>query len=144
VAPGAAVHDSDTCASPVVACRFAGGARFTRSVVASPWLIEPDVPVMASDRAYGFALAVVLMVSVELPEPPVIVAGLNPPFETPVGNPASAPTERATLPVKPESGVTVTVKLVDCPGVIDRQSGLTSMLKFGLLGLTVMTRVGGL
>jgi hypothetical protein len=39
----------------VVACRVAGGARFTSSVVASPWLIDPDwpvnVPVIASESA---------------------------------------------------------------------------------------------
>jgi hypothetical protein len=53
------------------------------------------------------------MVSVELPEPPVIVGGLKPPLETPVGNPASAATERLTLPVKPEIGLTVTVNAAD-------------------------------
>jgi hypothetical protein len=86
----------------------------------------------------------VLIVSVELPEPPVIVAGLKPPFETPVGKPASAATDRATFPVKPTRGVTVTVKAADWPGVTDRQSGVTSMSKSPLAGLTVMIRVGGL
>jgi hypothetical protein len=76
-------------------------------------LIDPDVPVTASDSAYGFAPAVVLMVSVELPEPPVIVGGLKPPLETPAGNPDSAATDRLTFPVKPASRVTVTVNAAD-------------------------------
>jgi hypothetical protein len=51
VAPGAAGHDSATCASPAVVDSVAGDARFTSSVVASPWRIDPDVPVTASDSA---------------------------------------------------------------------------------------------
>jgi hypothetical protein len=48
------------------------------------------------------------MVSVEEPDP-WIVAGLNPPLETPEGNPPSLSTDRVTVPEKPVRGVTVTV-----------------------------------
>ncbi len=42
--------------------RRSHGARFTSNVVASPCLIDPDVPVMARESAYGLALVVVLIV----------------------------------------------------------------------------------
>jgi hypothetical protein len=52
------------------------------------------------------------IVSVDVPEPEM-VEGLNPPLVTPLGNGASLATARLTGPVKPETGVTVTVKVVD-------------------------------
>ena len=52
------------------------------------------------------------IVSVDEPEP-VMVEGLNPPLVTPLGNADSLDTVRLTGPVNPETGVTVTVKVVD-------------------------------
>ena len=52
------------------------------------------------------------IVSVDEPEP-VIVAGLNPPLVTPVGNGFSLETVRLTEPLNPATGVTETVKFVD-------------------------------
>src|SRR5262245_9816311 len=102
----------------------------------------PAVPVMVSDNAYGEALAVVIMVSVDEPEP-VIDAGLNPPLMTPLGNPDSLPTPRLTVPVKPLRGVTVTVKVVDCPGTTSPADGVTAIEKSAVGGVTVIVRVGG-
>jgi hypothetical protein len=58
----------------------------------------------------------VCIVSVEEP-PPVIDGGLKPPLVIPVGKPLSLPTLKFTVPVKPLSGVTVTVYVVDSPGI---------------------------
>src|SRR5262249_62388712 len=102
------------------------------------------VPVRVSDRAYGVALVVVFMVSVDDPAP-AIEAGLNPPLVTPVGNPDSLPTPRLTVPVNPLMGVTVTVKVVDCPGTTSlAPDGFTAIEKSGVGGVTVIVRVGGL
>jgi hypothetical protein len=86
---------------------------------------------------------VVFMVSVEEPEP-VIEAGLKPPLLMPLGNPDSLPTLRLTFPVNPVSGVTVTVNVVDCPGVTTLAGGLTAIEKSAVGGVTVIVRVGGL
>ena len=83
------------------------------------------------------------MVRVEEPVP-ATEGGLNPPLVTPLGNPFSLPTLRLTVPVKPLSGVIVTVKVADWPGIIEEAGGLTAMEKPGLSGKTVMVRVGGL
>jgi hypothetical protein len=88
-------------------------------------------------------LVVVFMVSVEEPEP-LIEAGLNPPLAMPVGNPDSLPTLRLTVPVKPVTGVTVTVNVVDWPGVTSCPGGLTAIEKSAVGGVTVIVRVGGL
>lgn len=106
-------------------------------------MIEPDVPVTVSDRAYGAALVVVFIVRVDVPLP-LIEVGLKPTFVIPVGNPDSLPTLRFTAPLNPDSGVTVTVKVVDCPGSTVFADGLTEMSKSALAGSTVMVRVGGL
>ena len=82
----------------------------TSSVVDAWCEIVPEVPVTVSESAYGLALEVVFMVSVEVPDP-AIAAGLNPPLVTPVGKPDSLPTERLTVLANPLCGVTVTVKL---------------------------------
>jgi hypothetical protein len=89
-------------------------------------------------------LVVVVMVSVEVPPAPVIDAGLNPPLVMPLGNPDSLPTPRLTVPLNPLFGVTVTVKVVDWPGMTDCADGSTAMSKSELVGSTVMVRVGGL
>src|SRR5262245_48846948 len=83
------------------------------------------------------------MVSVEDPEP-VMVEALNPPLEMPAGNAASLQTLRLTEPLNPASGVTVTVKVFDWPGLTVLAEGLTEIEKSGVVGVTVMTRVGGL
>jgi len=83
------------------------------------------------------------MVSVE--EPPVLIdAGLKPPLVTPVGKPDSLPTLKFTVPVKPLRGATVTVYVVSPPGNTSRAAGPTVMEKSGLVGSTVIVRVGGL
>ena len=57
----------------------------------------------------------VCIVSVE--EPPVVIdGGLKPPLVIPVGKPFSLPTLKFTVPVKPLSGVTVTVYVVRSSG----------------------------
>src|SRR5215469_15203421 len=83
------------------------------------------------------------MVSVE--EPPVLIdAGLKPPLVIPVGKPDSLPTLKFTVPVKPLRGVTVTVYVVSPPGTTSCAAGPTVMDKSGLVGSTVIVRVGGL
>jgi len=85
----------------------------------------------------------VCIVSVE--EPPVLIdAGLKPPLVIPVGKPDSLPTLKFTVPVKPLSGVTVTVYVASPPGTTSRATGPTVMEKSGLVGSTVIVRVGGL
>ena len=84
------------------------------------------------------------MVSVE--EPPVLIdAGPKPPLVIPVGKPDSLPTLKFTVPVKPLRGVTVTVYVVSPPGgTTSCAAGPTVMEKSGLVGRTVIVRVGGL
>lgn len=84
----------------------------------------------------------VCIVSVE--EPPVVIdGGLKPPLVIPVGKPLSLSTLKFTVPVKPLSGVTVTVYVVDPPGTTSCATGLTVMSKSGLVGSTSIVRVGG-
>jgi len=85
----------------------------------------------------------VCIVSVE--EPPIIIeAGLKPPLVIPVGKPDSLPTLKFTVPVKALRGVTVTVYVVDPPGTTSCAAGPAVMEKSGLVGSTVIVRVGGL
>jgi hypothetical protein len=98
-----------------VAVRLAGGAIFTRRVVDDVWVSVPLVPVIVSESAHGTVLVVVSMVRVEEPEP-MMEAGLKPALLKPLGNPDSLPTLRFTEPVKPLTGVTVTVNVVAPPG----------------------------
>ena len=123
--------------------RLAGAARFTNKVVDAICVIVPAVPVMVSERAYGVALVVVLKVNVDDPEPE-IEDGLKPPLVIPLGNPFSLPTLRFTAPLNPVSGETVTVNVVDWPGLTACEEGLTAMEKSGLVGSTVIVRVAGL
>jgi len=123
--------------------RLAGAARFTNKVVDAVCVIVPAVPVMVSERAYGVALVVVLKVNVDDPEPE-IEDGLKPPLVIPLGNPFSLPTLRFTAPLKAASGETVTVDVVDWPGLTACEEGLTAMEKSGLVGSTVIVRVAGL
>jgi hypothetical protein len=51
---------------------------------------------------------------------------------------------RLTVPTNPVRGVTVTVKLADCPGVTVIALGLTEIEKSGVAGSTVIVRHGGL
>jgi hypothetical protein len=51
LAPIDAGHESETCASPAVAVRPAGGAKLISRVVDAVWLIVPLVPVIVSDNA---------------------------------------------------------------------------------------------
>jgi len=103
----------------------------------------PLVPVIVSDRAKGTALVVVFIVSVDEPLPG-IDAGANPPLVTPAGKPFSLLALKLTVPVNVLFGVTVTLKVVDCPGRIDCDVGPTVMSKSGLAGSTVIVCVGGL
>ena len=114
----------------------------TSRLVDAVWLIVPLVPVIVSDRAYGTVAVEVRIVSLEEP-PAVIAAGLKPPLVIPVGKPDSLATLKFTVPVKPLSGVTVTVYVVDPPGNTSCAAGLTVMSKSGLVGSTVIVRVGG-
>ena len=123
--------------------RLAGAARFTNKVVDAVCVIVPAVPVMVSERAYGVALVVVFIVNVDDPEPE-IEDGLKPPLVIPLGNPFSLPTLRFTAPLNPVSGETVTVNVVDWPGLTACEEGRTAMEKSGLVGSTVIVRVAGL
>ena len=123
--------------------RLAGAARFTNKVVDAVCVIVPAVPVMVSERAYGVALVVVLKVNVDDPEPE-IEDGLKPPLVIPLGNPFSLFTLRFTAPLNPVRGETVTVNVVDWPGLTACEEGLTAIEKSGLVGSTVIIRVGGL
>ena len=78
-------------------------------------------------------------------EPPVpIDAGLKPPLVIPVGKPDWLSTLKFTVPVNPLRGVTVTVYVVSSPGNTSCTAGPTVMEKSGLVGSTVIVRVGGL
>jgi hypothetical protein len=88
-------------------------------------------------------LVVVFIVRVDEPEP-LIEGGLKPPLVMPLVNPDSLPTLRLTGPLKPLSGVTVTVKVADWPGTTDTADGLIVMEYSGDCGSTVIVRVGGL
>ena len=78
-------------------------------------------------------------------EPPVLIdGGLKPPLVTPVGKPDSLSTLKFTVPVKPLRGATVTVYVVSPPGNTSCAAGPTVMEKSGLVGSTVIVRVGGL
>jgi hypothetical protein len=123
--------------------RLAGAAKCTNKVVEAVCVIVPAVPVMVSERAYGVALVVVFIVNVAAPEP-VIGDGVKPPLVIPLGNPFSLPTLRVTAPLNPLRGETVTMKVVDWPGMISCDEGLTAIEKSALVGRTVMLRVGGL
>ena len=85
----------------------------------------------------------VCIVSVEEP-PAVIDGGLKPPLVIPVGKPFWLPTLKFTVPVKPLRGVTVTVYVVSPPGKTSWAAGPTVIEKSGLVGSTVIVRVGGL
>ncbi len=74
----------------------------------------------------------------------MIVAGLKPPLVTPVGKPDALPTLRSTVPVNPPSEPTVTTNVVDWPGTIVCEAGLTLIQKSGAGPRTQMVRVGGL
>jgi hypothetical protein len=50
-APTDAGQESETCPSPAMAVRPAGGAKLTSRVVDAVWLIVPLVPVIVSDSA---------------------------------------------------------------------------------------------
>jgi hypothetical protein len=123
--------------------RLAGAAKFTNKVVEAVCVVVPAVPVIVSERAYGVALVVVLIVNVDDPEPE-IEDGLKPPLVIPLGNPFSLPTLRFTAPLNPVRGETITVNMVDSPGLTACEEGLTAMEKSGLVGSTVIVRVGGL
>jgi hypothetical protein len=107
VAPSAAGHASETLPLPGVAVRVAGGSSCTRRDVAAPWTTEPEVPWTVNCMAHGATLVVVLTVMVALP-PPVIVGGVKVAV-TPVGKPSWAWRLSVTGPLKPASGVTITV-----------------------------------
>src|SRR5690348_11791541 len=98
--------------------------------------MAPLVLVMVSERAYGVALVLVFMVSVEVPVP-AIDGGLKPPLVMPLGNPDSLPTLRLVEPPNPLMGVTVTVKFLDWPGRTAPDEGLTVIEKSALGGSTV-------
>ena len=83
------------------------------------------------------------MVRVVLPAP-VIAAGLNPPLETPEGNPLSLETLKLTDPLNPLKACVLTVKVADCPGVTTEDEGDTVMAKSGLADKAQIVRVGGL
>jgi len=125
-----------------MALRLAGAARFTNNVVEPVCVIVPEVPVIVSETAYGAALVVVFIVSVDDPLPE-IEDGLKPPLVIPTGNPDSLPTLRLTGPLNPLSGVTVTLNEVDWPGSTVFAEGLTEMSKLALVGRTLIVRVGG-
>ena len=77
-------------------------------------------------------------------EPPVLIdGGLKPPLVIPVGKPDSLATLKLTVPVKPLRGVTVTVYVEIPPGTTSCAAGPTVMEKSGLMGSTVIVRVGG-
>ena len=107
---------------PCTTDRLAGAALIVKSVGAvTTRLVEPvcvsapEVPVIVSVEVPTAVEAAVVMVSVEVPDPPTIVAGLNVPV-APFGNPAS---DNAVFPVKPFTGFTVTVYVVPVPCTTD-------------------------
>ena len=85
----------------------------------------------------------VFIVSIDVPPPRLIDAGVKPALVTPFGNPDSLLTLRLTVPLNPLLGVTVTVKVPDCPGVSACAGGLAAISKSGNEGRTVIVRVGG-
>jgi hypothetical protein len=99
--------------------------------------------VIVRDRAHGIVPVVVFMVRIEDPDPP-IESGLKPPLLTPAGKPFSLATLKLTGSLNPLSGETVTVKVLDPPGVTSCAGGLTAIEKSAAAGVTVMVRIGGL
>ena len=114
----------------------------TNSVVDAVCVIVPLAPVIVSESAQGTVLLVVSIVSVAEPEP-AIEAGLKPALVIPLGKPLSLPTLRLTAPVKPLTGVMVTVNEAAPPGKTCCADGPTAIEKSGLAGVTVICRVGG-
>jgi hypothetical protein len=78
-------------------------------------VIAPEVPVTVSVEVLTGVDAMVVMFSVEVPDPAVIVAGLNVAV-APLGNPAI---DNTVFPVKPFSGFTVMVYVVPLPCATD-------------------------
>src|SRR5215471_3632462 len=105
-----------------------------RRVDEAVWVVDPDVPVIVSDRAKGIALVVLFIVRVAVPLPAVIDDGVKPPLVTPLGNPFSLPTVKFTVPVNPLFGVTVTAKVADWPGRMACAEGPTVISKSGVAG----------
>ena len=77
----------------------------TIKVTAAVWLRLPLAPAMVSANVPVWVAAEVAIVSVELPEPPLIDAGLKLAV-APLGRP---PTLNDTVPPNPFSGDTLTV-----------------------------------
>ena len=90
-------------------------AAVTTRLVDAVCVSVPEVPVMVSVGVLTGVDAAVVMVSVEVPDPPVIVGGLNVPV-APLGNPAI---DRAVLPMKPFTEFTFTVYVAPLPCTTD-------------------------
>ena len=80
-------------------------AEVTTKLVDAVCVSAPEDPVMVNVELLTGVEAAVVMVSAEVPDPPVIVAGLNVPV-APFGKPAI---DNAVFPVNPFTGFTVTV-----------------------------------
>jgi hypothetical protein len=107
---------------PCTTDRLAGAALIVKSagevttrLVDAMCVSTPEIPVIVSVEVLTGVVAAVVTVSVEVPDPPVIVAGLNVPL-APLGNPAI---DNAAFPVKPFTGFTVTVYVVPLPCTTD-------------------------
>ena len=109
----------------------------TVSVAGALRVSAPLVPVMASDAVPVAVAAVVVIVRVDEPAPPVMVAGTND-AEAPAGSPV---TLSATSPVKPSTGVAATEKVVEVPAAMLRDAGVADTAKSGRCTISVIVAV---
>ena len=121
--PPVAKHCGDAVQSG--ATTSVAGMVFTRLPLV-PLIVSGYVPVGVDD--------VVVILSVDDPEPPVTGLGLKLPV-APDGRPA---TLRVTLPVNPSVGEIVTVKLVPYPGLVVCEVGVTDTVKYGPGGASAL------
>jgi len=105
----------------------------TPSVTVAVCTAVPLVPVTVNVEFAPGVVEVVLTVMVEVPAPPVMVAGLNEAV-APAGRPL---TVGVTVPVNPFCAVTVTVYVVLPPAVTVCVVGLTESAKFRTVSVAV-------
>jgi hypothetical protein len=103
----------------------------TARVALTEWVSEPLVPVSVKVKLPVAVLAMVVMVSVELPE--VIDVGEKE-GDAPTGKPVAV---KPTVPAKPFNGATVTVYVAVPPEMMEFVEGATLTVKSGAVTLRV-------
>jgi len=104
----------------------------TARTVLVEWVSEPLVPVTAKVKLPVGVLAVVVMVSVELPE--VLIDAGEKEGDAPAGKPVAV---KLTVPAKPFNAATVTVYVALPPEMMEVVEGVTLTVKSGAVTLSV-------